>query len=537
MSSKLKVIMVLFLAPFILPTIILALYGAKYMVMIDKFLNTQSEYSEIYASKSFREYALKTFRIDNEPLKTLSKPNPITILLSKETLNVFEDHPPADYILPKRKLFSKPEQKKQTFLNKNSKKTLLAMAEDPEQLFIASEKNKKEEDPFINEWRNRQTLLNSLPIKDTQNDISFVDPNSYENLNTQDDNFRENVPSPRKTEDFLVAANEKPPTSLLNMDASHRKYMNYALIAGKVIFPEHESLMAEVSFVDQVDVQGKKEVTVISSQEIQSDNNQPNTFLLSVPIESSGFLTAKAYASVDNEKKNPLYMAILTPRPTRVSKQGIQDAVLTFIPYYKYIDQQKMIFRGKVVSEYATVKSECLQGVEVWVAETQKSVKTTQDCEGFEISNLERYQTYHLVFEKEGFPSQAFPVTTDGSRKVKTFILSPDSKFSRGYDIFLGERKAEHAVLMGMITKAGKPLSKAVVLVPHVQKIIYEKEVEQGTIMPAPELYSTSTSGRFILWNAKPGKKNVDIYIDGKFFATRTIKLFPNVIHSVVMNL
>ena len=358
---------------------------------------------------------------------------------------------------------------------------------------------RREEDPFLNDWRVKQQ------------GGSIV-------LSTQKSN----------TQRILN----------VNLDEKENRYLNYADIQGTLEWPalDHTQFFAEVSFYDQIGENGLNDdlSTVLASQELREDS----PFLLKLPAETSGHLIAKIYSNADTQKEKPLYIGTYPKNPLFVPKEGLRRLLISMVPTAQYLDQYQTVFLGKVVDEYLGESSELTQGiagVRIWVAETQEEMESNEQG-FFEIRGLRQRAPYHLIFEKEGFVTIQVPIQVLQKKNRQIFVLSPLSKFTQGYDLLLGERDPSRCVLFATILKEGVPLPRAIVTVMSVEKVFYERNL--GFIsVPDTTLFSTSDNGKFLLWNTSSGKHKLHIYLEGQLISTQRVMLTPGVVHYVTIDL
>ncbi len=441
-----------------------------------------------YSSFRFVKLNIKPLSIQNEySLEKMAK-DTIQIVKSKEE--------PLPEISPETWLFN-PYPKKEV------KPITVAIAPIESSLDIIPsapvEEMVKEEDPFLTDWRGKQK--NGTIVLDTQK------VSTQKMLN-------------------------------INLDEKEKRYLNYADIQGTLEWPDlgPAQFFAEVSFYDQIGENGLNDdlSTELASQELREDV----PFLLKLPVETSGYLIAKIYSVSDTQKENPLYIGTYPQSPLFVPKEGLQRLLISMMPTARYVDQYQTVFLGKVIDEYGAEspeRAEGLAGVRVWVAETQKEAES--DEKGFfEIKGLSRNTSYHLIFEKEGFATIQVPIHILQKKNQQVFSLPPLTKFTQGYDLLLGERDPSRCVLFATVLKQEIPMSRAIVTVMSVEKVIYERNL--GFIsVPDTTLFSTSDNGKFLLWNTSPGKHKLYIYQEGQLISTQVVTLTPGVVHYLTFEL
>lgn len=480
---------------------------------IRSILNIHFGYSNEYSIEFIEELANKTIHIKNKTQLAFSKHSPQEWILNTEP------------ILIAQKEVIKPQIRLSKVGQSNLK---LDISVPPIKIKQDESLKDRAEDPFIKSWlKNKQkseTLIATAPKpKDNFRGWTVVTPETYK---------REIAP-------VLIDDGKEKPVSILNFNPIEEKYLNYVTVEGKVEWPIQEDIdqyFSEVAFYDQVGEDGldMETSTSLAAQEIRKETD---SFSLRLPAESQGHVIAKLYALSDIDKKNPLYIGGLEKNPLYISKNGVEGLSISLLSKTKYLSKYQTLFSGRVLNEYISDSdTNGIADVKIWVAETGQY--TIADSNGyFELKGLSKSSQYHFIFEKEQFITIQVPVKIVSKKQSHIFSLSPITKFLRGYDALLGSRDSTKAVLFATVTKDGKPLDRAIVKLPQSQKVIYEKNSDIFSL-PDPGLFSSTESGKFILWNVKPGKQKIDIYQDGELIGGQWVKLSPGIVHhmSIAVN-
>ncbi len=336
-------------------------------------------------------------------------------------------------------------------------------------------------------------------------------------------------PDPPDMKRGQASKNNPGITTLLNDMDPEGSYTNYASVEGEIKTTnlDEDQNVVEVAFYDQLGSDGleSKESTILASQELRDGQTQ---FSLRLPVETQGYLVAKLFSGQDPEKENPLYIGTYSKNPMMIPKDGLKSLSLQMISRTKYVDKYQTLFIGKLTDEY--LQSPVSDAV-IWVAETNHHVFSDENG-AFEVRGLLLNQEYHLIFEKEGMASFQVPIRLVTKKMEQAFIFSPEYKFQKGYDVFLGGRDSNKATIFATIRKQGKPLERAIIKAPQSQKVVYERILDLVSF-PDPSLYSSSENGNVILWNTKPGKNKIDVFYDGELLGSKIVKLSPGVIHKV----
>ena len=309
MTTQKKLVFLFVVAPLFLPFFITLAYSSfKFVKLNIKPLNTQNEYS----IEDITKKTIQIVKVEEEPLPEISP-----------QVWLFDPYP-------------KKEVKLVVVFKVAS--TYSLESDFP----VSIEKIKKEEDPFLDDWRGKQ--------KGGAGVVGIQKMNTQKMIN-------------------------------INLDEKENKYLNYSDIQGTLEWPhlDHTQFFAEVSFYDQIGENGLNDdlSTALASQELREDS----PFLLKLPAETSGYLIAKIYSSSDTQKENPLYIGMYPKNPLFVPREGLQRLLISMVPTAQYIDQVQTVFLGKVVDEYLAGSSESTEGiagVRIWVAETQEDVESNE---------------------------------------------------------------------------------------------------------------------------------------------------------------
>ena len=511
MTTKRQLVLLFVVLPLMIPLIVTASFCLLKLKTVHassaliahvsrrpNMLNTQNGYSFLYRKDDIPKMAQQTIRF-----------------VAHQSINTHKV--PIETWTPEKKAAAPMRQDSVPLFQK-----IVVVGEPLKESLVQEEASKEAQDgdPFLAEWR-----MQKKAPKTTQMSTQFSHLNK---VSTQKKVFLSQR-SPQKgssdassRDSGLPPQPQKPaPDDLMNE--------HYAALEGKVVgIDQHQGLFIEVSFLDRIGEDGLDSglSTVLAAQEIR---NSSGAFLLHLPAETQGYLIAKAYLSDDVQKSEPVLLGVYSQKPLRISASGLSDVTIELAPTEEYFTLHQNQFIGKVFNEYESDAKQCLTAVNVWVVETRQRLVTDQECL-FEIRDLVQSKTVHLIFEKEGFITQELPITIHRKKMSRAFRMSPISKFVNGYDIFLGKRDPQKAVVFATLLKQGRPLSKAIVVTDEAEKIVYER-AEGKFSLPDVGLYSTSANGRMVLWNANPGKRKLSVYQDGKLVVSQSVRLFAGVTH------
>ena len=390
------------------------------------------------------------------------------------------------------------------------------------------------DDPFLEWWRKERK--DPAPVYLASNASYarnlFTDLSGSAEVVSEPSGNTSSAPEKPSEEQYIIEAGHNRPASVLNVLEPSGQYLSYANIEGQILglSNDQRKYFFEVSFLDQLAPDGLETAysTVLAAQEIY---DATSFFMLRLPAESRGHVLAKAFAREDIDKKVPLFVGRADEKMLYVSQDGIRGLKIQLLPTKQYLAKYETVFEGSIENTYRGA----IEDVKVWVAETNESVKSNE-VGMFTIKGLEKDVRYHLIFDREGFIPIQVPVFQTQKRVKQTFHLLPTTAFTKGYDLFLGERNANQGVLFGEVLQDGKPLDRVVIKISSGQSAIYERNTDLQA-MPDTTLYSTQSNGKFIIWNNPVGKNKIEFYRDGALISAFMVRLSPGLVHQEVFHI